>query len=80
MENSIHELIAALHPSNSTPSQNQPSISSFPIRNAPVTSANPEEAETDDDDDDDDDDDNTRPTAGGTDVSEERYPSKLEWS
>ena len=67
MENSIHELIAALHPSNSIQSQNQPSSSPFPIQNVPIASGNPEEAETDEDDD-----NITRPTAGGTDVSEER--------
>ena len=37
----------------------------------PVAGGNPEEAETDEDDD-----NITRPTAGGTDVSEERIPRK----
>ena len=71
MENSIQELIAALHPSNSRQSQNQPSSSPFPMRNVPVASGNPEEAETDEDDD-----NITRPTAGGTDVSDERTPPR----
>lgn len=74
MENSIQELIAALHPSNSRQSQNQPDSSPFPMRNMPAASGNPEDGETDEEDD-----NNTRPTAGGTDVSEERIPRKRSW-
>ena len=70
MENSIQDLIAALNPLNSRQSQIQPSSSPFPIQNVPVAIGNPEEAETDEDDD------NTRPTAGGTEVSEERTSRK----
>jgi len=62
MENSIHELIAALHPS--ARSQTQPS-SSFQL--PPPTAPMIPEEETDDDDD-----NITRPTAVGTDESEER--------
>ena len=60
MENSIHELIAALHPSGR--SQPQLTTSSF-VPPAPVL---PE------DESDEDDDNVTRPTAVGTDESEER--------
>lgn len=66
MENSIHDLINALQPSNSSerPLQNQqPSSSPFPLQTGVVVV----EAETDDDDD-----NITRPTAVGTDDSEER--------
>ena len=62
MENSIHELIAALHPS--ARSQTLPN-SSFQLP-APAAPMLPDE-ETDDDDD-----NITRPTAIGTDESEER--------
>jgi hypothetical protein len=64
IENSIHDLIAALHPSGT--SANQPS-SSFPVQSvhAPINT----------DETDEEDDDITRPTAGGTDVSEERIPT-----
>jgi len=64
MENSIHELIAALHPSAGR-LQNQPN-SSFQLAPTTAPSRLPEE-ETDDDDD-----NITRPTAVGTDESEER--------
>ena len=64
MENSIHELIAALHPTRVA--QTQPSSSSpFPIAASQAPGPS-EEADTDEDDD------NTRQTGAGTDVSEER--------
>jgi hypothetical protein len=67
MENSIHELIAALNPS-APPAQSQDPRSSSPLRHPPVAAPiNNEEGDTDEDDD-----SNTRPTAGGTDESEER--------
>jgi len=62
MENSIHELIAALHPSARSQPQSDPSSFQLPPP-APVV---PE------DETDDDDDNITRPTAVGTDESEER--------
>lgn len=67
MENSIQDLIAALHPSSSARQmQPQPSSSPFPIQIP--TGVTVAEAETEDEDD----DNITRPTAAGTDASEER--------
>lgn len=62
MENSIHELIAALHPS--ARSQPQSTTSTFQL--PPPQRVIPE------DETDDDDDNITRPTAVGTDESDER--------
>jgi hypothetical protein len=63
MENSIHELIAALHPSAGRLQTHPTSSFQLPPPAAPII---PDE-ETDDDDD-----NITRPTAVGTDESEER--------
>jgi len=71
MENSIHDLIAALHPG--AKSQNQAN-SSFQV---PTPQPMMPEEETDDEDEDEDEDDNiTRQTAGGTDESDERIFSQ----
>ena len=66
MENSIHELINALQSSlKPNNSMSQPTSSFLPPAKHPAIA--PEDVETDDDDD-----NATRPTAAGTDVSEER--------
>lgn len=68
MEKSIYDLVAALNPSSTRPTQSQNQNSSFPPPLPSVMApTNNEEGDTDEDDD-----SNTRPTAGATDESEER--------